>query len=60
MKKAIAIIVFGLLWCSNAYAADCNQASGAITGTAESPDTVQYVCENDDIFILDAGVRSRR
>ena len=47
-----------MLWSSNAYTADCNQASGAITGTAESPDTVQYVCENDDIFILDAGVHS--
>ena len=58
MKKAIAIIVFGLLWCSNAYAADCNQASGAITGTVLIPDTTQYVCETDDIFILDAGVHS--
>jgi len=58
MKKLLGILVLGLLLSSNAYAADCNQASGAITGTAESPDTVQYVCETDDIFILDAEVHS--
>ena len=59
MKKLLGIVVLGLLWSSNAYAADCNQVSGAITGTAEIPDTVQYVCETDDIFILDAGVYNK-
>ena len=59
MKKLLGIVVLGLLWCSNAYTADCNQASGAITGTSLSPDTTQYVCETDDIFILDAGVYNK-
>ena len=59
MKKLLAILVLGLLWCSNTYTADCDQASGAITGTSLSPDTTQYVCETDDIFILDAGVYNK-
>ena len=56
VKKLLAILVLGLLLSSNAYTADCNQASGAITGTSGSPDTTEYVCETDDIFILDAEV----
>ena len=59
MKKLLGILVLGLLWCSTAYTADCNQASGAITGTADIPDTTAYVCETDDIFILDAGVYNK-
>ena len=39
MKKILALVVLGLLFSGKAYAADCNQASGDITGTEGSPDT---------------------
>jgi len=53
MKKAIAIIVLGLLLSGKAYAA-CSVASGDISGTsAGSPHTTAYTCENNNTFILD-------
>ena len=58
MKKLLGILVLGLLFSGKAYAADCNQASGDITGTEDSPDTTTYVCEDGDVFVLDAGVHS--
>ena len=55
MKKAIAIIVLGLLLSGKAYAA-CSVASGDISGTSSgSPHTTAYTCENNNTFILDAG-----
>ena len=58
MKKILALVVLGLLFSGKAYAADCNQASGDITGTEGSPDTTLYVCEDDDVFVLDEGVHT--
>ena len=55
MKKAIAIIVLGLLLSGKAYAA-CSVASGDISGTSVgSPHTTAYTCANNNTFILDAG-----
>ena len=55
MKKAIAIIVLGLLLSGKAYAA-CSVASGDISGTSVgSPHTTAYTCATNNTFILDAG-----
>ena len=58
VKNFLVFIILGLLFSGKVYAADCNQASGDITGTEASPDTTTYVCEDGDVFVLDEGVHS--
>jgi len=58
MKKLLGLLFLGLLLSSNAYAADCDQGPGVISEPEGGPDTTVYVCETDDEFYLDAGVRN--
>ena len=58
VKNFLVFIILGLLFSGKVYAADCNQASGDITGTEASPDTTTYVCEDNDVFVLDEGVHT--
>ena len=51
MKKAIAIIVLGLLLSSNAYTASVDDCDG----TKSNSTTVKYECKNLDTMTVAAG-----
>ncbi len=58
VKNFLVFIILAFFFSGKVQAADCDQASGDITGTEGSPDTTLYVCEDNDVFVLDEGVHT--
>ena len=56
VKNFLIFIILCFFFSGKAHAADCNQASGDITGTEGSPDTTLYVCEDNDAALNARGL----